>query len=266
MMNFGIRSFFKNRELIWQLSKREVSLRYSGSFLGVVWSFINPLMMLIVYSFVFGTVFGARWHGIDGDNSNFALLMFIGLLLHGLFAECLLKSTTLIIANTNYVKKVIFPLEILPWTVLGSAIFHFMAGLVVLLILQVILIGRIEVTVCLLPIIVLPYVIGLMGISWFAAALGVYFRDLTQIGGTISSVMLFLSPIFYSVDTIPEQYRGYILMNPLTSVIEQSRNVIVYGKYPEMMPILYICSVSAILYILGILFFNKTRKGFSDVL
>lgn len=265
-MNFGVRSFFKNRELVWQLSKREVSLRYSGSFLGVIWSFINPLMMLIVYSFVFGTVFGARWHGGDGDNSNFALLMFIGLLLHGLFAECLLRSTTLIVANANYVKKVIFPLEILPWTVLGSALFHFIAGLIVLLILQVILLGKIEPTVFLLPLIVFPYAIGLMGISWFAAALGVYFRDLTQIGGTISSVMLFLSPIFYSTDTIPERYRGYILANPLTSVIEQSRNVIVYGKYPELLPMVYICIVAVVFYALGILFFNKTRKGFSDVL
>lgn len=265
-MDFGISSFFKNRELVWQLSKREVSLRYSGSFLGVIWSFINPLMMLIVYSFVFGTVFSARWHGVDGDNSSFALLMFIGLLLHGLFAECLLKSTTLILANTNYVKKVIFPLEILPWTVLGSAMFHFLAGLIVLLILQIILVGRIELTVFLLPIVILPYAIGLMGLSWFAAALGVYFRDLTQIAGTISSVMLFLSPIFYPISTIPEQYRGYILANPLTAVIEQSRNVIVYGKYPELLPMLYICTVAVIFYSLGILFFNKTRKGFGDVL
>ncbi len=265
-MDLGVRSFLKNRELIWQLSKREVSLRYSGSFLGVIWSFINPLMMLLVYSFVFGTVFGARWHGADGANSNFALLMFIGLLLHGLFAECLLKSTTIILANTNYVKKVIFPLEILPWTVLGSALFHFMAGLVVLLILQVILLGKIEVTIFLLPLVLLPYAIGLMGISWFAAALGVYFRDLTQIGGTISSVMLFLSPIFYSAETIPERYRGYILANPLTAVIEQSRNIIVYGRFPELLPMLYICLVGVVLYALGFLFFNKTRKGFSDVL
>lgn len=234
--------------------------------LGVFWSLLNPLLMLAVYSFVFGSVFSAKWAGAGASNSSFALLMFVGLLVHGLFAECLMKSTNLIVSNSNYVKKVIFPLEVLATTVIVSSLFHFFAGLVMLILLQFFMFGLPGWSILWLPIILAPYVIGLLGLSWFISALGVFFRDLSQLAGTLSSIMLFLSPVFYSRETIPEPYRHYMDLNPLTPIIEQSREVIVYGNAPDLFALLPVTGVFIVVYLVGFWFFSRTRKGFSDVL
>lgn len=263
---FGARSFIKSRELIWQLVRREISLRYSGSFLGIIWSFINPLAMLMVYSFVFGTVFKARWGTVATESQDYTILLFVGMLIHGLFAECLGKSATLIVANSNYVKKVIFPLEILPWTIIGAALFHFLTGLIVLMGLQLILTGGLQWTLVYLPLILIPFVLFLMGLSWFVSALGVFFRDIAQVVGMITAVMMFLSPVFYSIESIPERFRPYMMANPLTLVIEQSRQVLIYGLQPDLHALLILGLVGIFTCGTGLWFFNKTRKGFSDVL
>lgn len=263
---FGVSSFWTGRELIWQLARREVSQRYSGSFLGIVWSFINPLALLLVYNFVFGTVFKARWGGVATETQDYTILLFSGMLIHGLFAECLSKSAPLILANSNYVKKVIFPLEILPWTIIGAALFHFATGLIVLSVIQVLLTGSLQWTLLYLPLIVIPYVLFLVGLSWFVSALGVFFRDIVQIVGMLVAVMMFLSPVFYSIEAVPERFRSYMLANPLTLVIEQTRQVLIYGAPPDPQVLLIISLIGIITSGLGLWFFNKTRKGFSDVL
>ncbi len=262
---FGVSSIWKHRELIRQLIRREIDLRYSGSFLGIVWSFINPLAMLLVYAFVFGSVFGARWGG-GAANEDYTVLLFTGMLFHGLFAECLGKATTLIVSNSNYVKKVIFPLEILVWTTIGAALFHFMTGLIVLSGIQIFLNGEIKWTIVFLPLIVFPFVIFLAGLSWTVAALGVYFRDVSQMINMVISVMMFLSPVFYSVESVPERYRQYMLANPLTLVIEQARAVLVYGAFPDWGAVAIIYCIGVVTGVCGLWFFNKTRKGFGDVL
>lgn len=262
----GTKSFWKNRELIWQLSRREISLRYSGSFLGIIWSFITPLAMLVVYSFVFGTVFKARWGTAATDSQNYTVLLFVGMLCHGLFAECLSKSATLVVSNSNYVKKVIFPLDILPWTIIGAALFHFLTGLIVLCGLQLTLTGQLNWTLAYLPLIILPFILILAGLSWMVAALGVFFRDITQLVGMLTAIMMFLSPVFYSIQSIPDQFRPYMLANPLTLVIEQSRRVLIYGTAPEWHTLAIILLVGIISAGLGLWLFNKTRRGFSDVL
>ncbi|QJP07255.1 ABC transporter permease [Pseudomonas multiresinivorans] len=263
---FGIQSFRKNHELIWQLSRREISLRYSGSFLGIIWSFINPLAMLMVYSFVFGTVFKARWGAVATDSHNYTVLLFVGMLFHGLFAECLAKSTTLIVGNSNYVKKVIFPLDILPWTVIGAALFHFLTGLIVLSGLQLFLTHELNWTVVYLPMILIPFILFLVGLSWLVSALGVYFRDINQVVGMVTAIMMFLSPVFYSIESIPEKFRPYMLANPLTLVIEQGRQLLIYGSAPTLEATLTISAIGLLSALLGLWFFNKTRRGFSDVL
>ena len=262
----GASSFWKSRELIWQLARREISLRYSGSILGILWSFINPLALLLVYSFVFGTVFKARWGGAETGTQDYTVLLFIGMLFHGLFAECLSKSAPLIVSNSNYVKKVIFPLEILPWTIIGAALFHFATGLIVLCIIQLALTGSLHWTLFYLPLIIAPFVLLLAGLSWFVSALGVFFRDIVQLVGMVVAVMMFLSPVFYSIQAVPEHYRPYMLANPLTLVIEQARQVLVYGLPPDPRILLITMLIGIVTCGLGLWFFNKVRKGFADVL
>lgn len=261
---FGISSFRKHRDLIRLLVRREIDLRYSGSFLGGVWSFINPLAMLLVYSFVFGSVFGARWG--SAGNEDYTVLLFTGMLFHGFFAECVGKATTVIVSNSNYVKKVIFPLEILVWTIVGAAAFHFLTGLMVLSAIQFFVMGGVKWTILFLPLILFPFALFLAGLSWVIAALGVYFRDMSQIVNMLIAVMMFLSPVFYSVQSVPEIYRGYMQANPLTLVIEQARKVIVYGMPPDWESIAIISCIGLLTCVFGLWFFNKTRKGFGDVL
>ncbi|WP_308874173.1 ABC transporter permease [Thiothrix subterranea] len=191
-------SVWRNRQLIWQMSKRDVLGRYRGSMIGMAWSFFNPLFMLAVYTFVFSVVFESRW-GVDTGESrgSFAVILFAGLVVHGLLAECVNRAPGLILSNANYVKKVVFPLEILPWVTLVSALFHTGISLLVLLIAELLLMQHVPWTVLLLPLVWLPFVMGIMGISWFLAALGVYVRDVAQITGLLTTVLLFMSPVFY---------------------------------------------------------------------
>ncbi|MFN3786333.1 MAG: ABC transporter permease, partial [Thiothrix sp.] len=176
------------------MSKRDVLGRYRGSMLGMVWSLVNPLLMLAVYTFVFSVVFQARW-GLDTTerHGSFAVVLFAGLVVHSLLAECVNRAPSLILANANYVKKVVFPLEILPWVTLVSALFHTGISVLVLLMAEFILMQHVPWTVLLLPLVWLPFVIGIMGLGWFLAALGVYVRDVAQITGLITTVLLFMS-------------------------------------------------------------------------
>ncbi len=261
-----IRSLLVNRQLIVQMTKREVAGRYQGSILGLAWSFFNPLFMLAVYTFVFSVVFQARW-GIGSDSkTEFALILFGGLIIFNLFADCISRAPTLIMANTNYVKKVVFPLEILPWVVLGSALFHGAISLLVWLAAYVAFFGMPHLTVLYLPLIILPFRLFIMGVSWTLASLGVYLRDVSQFIGILITVMMFLSPIFYPVTALPEAYRHFLYVNPLTSVIEQTRAVLFWGKAPNFSMLGIFLVVGATIAWLGFAWFQKTRKGFADVL
>ena len=260
-------SFWRNRELILALTKREVVGRYRGSVMGLAWSFFNPILMLLVYTFVFSVVFKARWT-VGGDDSQtaFAIMLFVGMLVHGLFAECLNRAPGLIVSNVNYVKKVIFPLEILPWVALGSALFHAAISLVVLLVAQLILTQQLVWTALLFPCVLLPLVFVTMGFAWFLAGLGVYVRDVGQITGMVTTVLLFLSPVFYPVSALPERYQAWLYMNPLTFIIEESRNTLVYGKVPDIGEWGVRLAGGMVIAWCGFVWFQKTRKGFADVL
>ena len=261
-----IASLWRNRNLIQAMVKREVLGRYRGSALGVLWSFFNPVFMLIVYTFVFSVVFRARWNSGSDSKTEFALVLFAGLIVFNLFAEAINRAPALIISNVNYVKKVVFPLEVLPWISLGSAFFHFLISLSVWLIGYFLLFGIPPLTVVYLPLILLPLVLLTMGLSWLLASLGVFLRDVTQLIGIVTSVLMFLSPIFYPVSALPEQYQNLIFMNPLTVVIEQVRAVLFWGKNPEFGALALYFVISAITAWLGFAWFQKTRKGFADVL
>ena len=259
-------SLWRNRELIKASAKREVLGRYRGSFLGLLWSFFNPLFMLAVFTFVFSVIFQARWGGGSGSKTEFALVLFAGLLVFNLFAECINRAPGLILSNANYVKKVVFPLEILPFVGLLSALFHALISLGVWLIAYTFFFGIPHHTVLYLPLVLLPFCLFLMGLSWALASLGVFLRDVSQFIGVLTTALMFLSPIFYPVTAFPEDYRYILYINPLTPVVEQARDVLFWGKTPDFYLLGVYWLVTLGIAWLGFAWFQKTRKGFADVL
>ena len=261
-----VASLWRSRSLIKALIIREVLGRYRGSFMGILWSFFNPLFMLSVYTFVFSVVFKARWNSGSESKTEFALVLFAGLIIFNLFAECINRAPSLILGNVNYVKKVMFPLEILPWVSLGTSLFHSIISLSVWLVAYVAFFGTPHPTVFFLPLIFVPFVLFICGLSWILASLGVYLRDVSQLIGIITTVLMFLSPIFYPASALPEKYRYLLFLNPLTPVIEQTRDVLFWGKAPDFSQLGICLVVATIIAWLGFAWFQKTRKGFADVL
>ena len=261
------KSLWGNRQLILQLTKREVIGRYKGSMMGLTWSFFNPVFMLTVYTFVFSVVFKSRWV-IDSDESKtqFSVILFVGMIVHGLFAEVLNRAPTLILSNVNYVKKVVFPLEILPVIAMGASLFHSVISLMVLLVAFVIFNGYLQITVFYIPFVLLPLIILTMGLAWVLASLGVFLRDVGQTIGIIITVLMFLSPIFFPVSAMPVEFRPWLMLNPLTFIIEQAREVLIWGRAPDWFGLFIYNLVGLLVAWIGYAWFQKTRKGFADVL
>jgi len=261
-----VATLWRNRSLIHASAKREVLGRYRGSILGLMWSFFNPLFMLAVYTFVFSEVFKARWSTGSESKSEFALVLFAGLIVFNLFAECINRAPGLILSNPNYVKKVVFPLEILPFVGLLAAAYHMLISLSVWIVAYVILSGLPHATVLLLPLIVLPFALFIMGLSWALASLGVFLRDVSQLIGVVVTTLMFLSPIFYPASALPETYRHILYFNPLTPVIEMTREVLYWGKQPDLALLGIYWLATVLIAWLGFAWFQKTRKGFPDVM
>jgi len=256
-----------HRKLIKKMAWREVASRYKGSILGLLWSFINPILMLIVYTFVFSIVFQAKWGVVAGESkTNFALILFVGLTIHGLLAEVLNRSPGLILSNVNYVKKVVFPLEVLPVITLMAALFHSSISIIVLLIASVALNGDLPWTVIFIPLVIFPLATLVIGVAWMLAALGVFVRDIGQTIGIITTMMLFMAPVFFPLSAVPEKYHPFILSNPLTFIIEQAREVLIFGRVPNWSGLAIYMLIAFGIAWLGYAFFQKTRKGFNDVL
>ncbi len=256
-----------NRYLIQQMIKHEVIGRYKGSVMGVMWSLIHPLFLLAIYTFVFSVVFKARWSvDVHETKSQFAILLFVAMIIHTLFAETLMKAPTLILNNVSYVKKIVFPLEILPIVSIGTALFHALISLFVLITFFVVMNGYLHCTIFLLPLIILPLIILTLGFAWLLASLGVFVRDVAQPIGMLMTVLLFASPVFYPVSALPAYIQPWILLNPLTFIIEQSREVVVFGNYPNWIGLAIYYFISIVIAWLGYNWFQKTRKGFANVL
>lgn len=262
------KSLWRNRQLIAQMTKREVAGRYKGSAMGLAWSFFNPVFMLVVYTFVFSEIFKARWGGIGGDDSKtqFALVLFVGMIVLNLFSEVFNRAPGLILANVNYVKKVVFPIEILPVIAMLVALFHSLISLGVLLIAFAVFNGYLHWTAVFIPLILLPLVIITIGLAWILASLGVFLRDVGQLVGIISTVLMFLSPVFYPLNAVPERFRPIIMANPLTFIIEQAREVLIWGHLPNWIGLGGYTLAAAAIAWAGYAWFQKTRKGFADVL
>ena len=262
-----VKRLWHYRQLILQMTKREVLGRYKGSIMGLAWSFFNPLFMLIIYTFVFSEIFKSRWGGINNeDNSkpHFALILFVGMIVFNLFSEILNRAPGLIVSNVNYVKKVIFPLEILPVISIGAALFHSLVSLCVLFFGFTLLNGYLHWTALLIPLTLLPLIIFSMGLSLILASLGVFLRDVGQTIGIVTTVLMFLSPIFYPVNAVPERFRTLIMLNPLSFIVEQARGVLL-GQLPNWIGLGVYTLIAIATTWGGYAWFQKTRKGFADV-
>lgn len=251
--------------LVVQMAKRDVAGRYRGSFAGLFWSFFNPLLMLVIYTFVFGVIFKARWPGQNTGHLGFAVILFAGLNINTLFAECANRATTLIVENTNYVKRVVFPLETLSWSVLGAALFHLLISTIALLIIELIAKGSIPWTVVFFPIVVAVFLPFVAGTIWLLASFGVFLRDIKQAVMIVTTALMFLAPIMYPMTMIPAQFRFFMYLNPLTVIALASHNVLVFGRPPVWQHLGLYALASCLFAWAAFVWFEKTRKGFADV-
>lgn len=249
------------------MTKRDVIGRYKGSVMGVMWSLFNPLFLLGIYTFVFSVVFKARW-GTDLPESKwqFAILLFVGMIVHSLFSETLNRAPGLILSNVSYVKKIVFPLEILPVVAIGAALFHALVSVLVVVVAFVLINGYLQWSIVFLPIILLPLIILTLGVAWGLASLGVFLRDVAQPIGMIMTVLLFASPVFYPITALPEQIRPWLMLNPLTFIIEQARAVLIFGQIPDWTGLAIYSLVAMGIAWTGYVWFQKTRRGFANVL
>lgn len=262
-----LRDILIHRHLIRQFAVRDIVGRYKGSWLGMVWSLINPLVMLVIYTFVFSVVFKMKWGQAGSDShSGFAINLFAGLVVFNVFSECVLRSPALIVANPNYVKKVVFPLQILPITILGSALFFAGINTLLVLIANFVVNRTICVTALCFPLAVVPLVLMTLGLTWFLASLGVYLRDLVHVVAIVTQILFYLTPIFYPMSAVPERFQVVMQFNPLTHLAEAARQTLLWGTWPSWHWLAGVTVFAAVIAQLGYAWFMKTKRGFADVI
>lgn len=251
--------------MVWELSKREVLARYRGSMLGLCWSFSQPLLLLAIYSVVFGIIFDAKWSAAESGDAPFALILFAGLVVYSLFAECVARAPMLVLAQPTYVKKVVFPLEILPWVAMASAMFHAVISLTALVLIQALVGSLAGPAILAIPFVLIPAILFTLGLTWFLAALGVFFRDAVHTVSLFTTVVLFMSPVFYPMSALPEPLRSIAWLNPLALVIEDLRAILFVGTQPHWLALTGSAVLGLMMAAAGFLWFEKTRPGFADV-
>ncbi len=251
--------------LVVKLARRDVAGRYRGSYAGLFWSFFNPLLMLAIYTFVFGVIFKSRWNAQATSHFQYAMVLFAGLNISAFFSECANRATTLVIENSSFVKRVVFPLETLAWSTIGSALFHLFVSTIVLLVASPFFMGGVAWTVILFPVVVACFLPFVAGSVWLLASLGVYLRDLRQVVGIVTTALMFLSPILYPKTLIPIQFRDWLYLNPLTVIAEASQDTLIWGRPPAWSHLGVYVLVSGLFAWLAFAWFEQTRKGFADV-
>ncbi|WP_334130735.1 ABC transporter permease [Silanimonas lenta] len=254
------------RSLVWELTKRDILGRYRGANFGLLWSIISPFLMLSIYTFAFGTVLGGRWPEVESGGASFAIVLFAALIVHGFFAECLVKAPALVAGQPALVKRVVFPLDVLPWPMILSAGFHTLANLLVFLLLQIILDGRVHLTALWFPVVLAPLALAALAVGWALSALGAYLRDIGQITPLLSVALLFLSTAMVPISVMPDQYRWLFSVNPLSFIMEQSRDVLVRGLAPDFAGLAFYALTAFLVAVLARALFDRLRKGFADVL
>jgi lipopolysaccharide transport system permease protein len=263
----ALRGIWKGRTLLNQLARRNIETRYKGTLIGLVWMVVTPLVMLAVYTFVFGIVFKMRWGAVFGNsNTAFALILFCGMAVFNIFSESVNGSIGIVTGNPNYVKKVVFPLELLPVSAVLSGCFFGLVWIGILFLATVLFLHRFSPVAVCLPLIFLPLLLLSCGIAWLVASLGVFFRDLAHVIGVALQALFFLTPIFYSVEMVPESFKPILLVNPLTWIVQSARQVLMYEQWPDWSALAIVTLLSVVVFQLGYFWFMKTKRGFADVL
>ena len=257
-------TLIENSQLIQQLSTRDWQLRIRNSFLGALWLVIQPLLLLVMYSFVFGVIFKSRWP--DSNGVHFIFIFYSGYLVHNFIADTVIRSTPSIVHNSNFVKKVVFPVEVLPWSFMVSNLFNFMINVALVLTLFLFTYGHIPVTVLFLPVLLVPLTLFIMGFSLLAASINVYVRDLENLMNLLFVMLLFGTPIFYTLETVPDPYDMLMKLNPLCFFVESMRAILCFGKLPELLSFTRATALHGVFYCMSLLVFRKLRKGFGDLL
>lgn len=257
---------FRQRSLIGILTWREIAGRYRGALLGVAWAIVTPLLMLAVFTLVFGVVLQSRWPAAENQGMGmFALQLLAGLLLHGVLAESFGRAPALIVQQTNYVNKVVFPLEALAWVATLSAVFHGVVGLALLWLINGMWGTGFSVTQLALPLVVAPYLLLLVGLTLLFSSLGVYLRDLQQIVGSLVMVCMFLGPVLFPRSNMPDSFQDWLLLNPLTVPVEQFRQVLFHEAWPDWLQLAGYAGVALMIYVFGTGVFSVLKRGFADV-
>ena len=260
-----LQTLYVHRGLVWRLTQREVLSKYRGSLFGVAWSLLLPLFMLAVYTFVFTEVFEARW-GVQQQNKGaFALAIFSGLIFYTCFAECAVKAPGLLLANTSFITKVVFPLELLPVVSVLSTLFNAFTSLLVLAAGVWFVNGYIPMTFPYAFLMLLPLAVICLGMSWILSATGIYIRDIGLIIAPLTTAMLFLVPVLYPLEQVPERWRDVVQANPMAYLIESARGATILGGVPDLHAFLGLLAASLLFAIVGYMAFNKARGGFADV-
>jgi lipopolysaccharide transport system permease protein len=252
-------------ELILSLARRELVARYRGSFLGIVWALLTPVVMIAIFTFIFAGIFGARF-GVNGSTWDYALYLFCGLLPWTMFQDTLVQSATTIVNHSNLVKRVVFPLETLPIAQALSSLGNQLFGTVALLIAIVIMHQELHLTILWLPALIIPQLLFTLGAAWLIAALGVFLRDIAQGISLILSAWMFLTPIIYPESIVPDRYRVFININPFTALVRSYRRILLEGAAPDWTGLAYFTGVALISFLFGYWWFARTRKNFADVI
>ena len=265
-----LRTAWRNRELLSQLSRREIAGRYRGSHLGVLWALLTPMMTLAVFTLVFGAMHHNRWAGSRYDGVlAFPMNLFIGIILFGVFSEVANRAATLITTNPNFVKKAVFPLELLSVSALAGSLVHALMTLLIQFAVVFYALGHIPPTALLLPLVFIPASLITVGVCWFLAAMGVFFRDLSSAVGPVIQLLFFMTPIVYPM-TIFRQYpaaeTAVRLLNPFVTIVESARLMVIEGKLPDFAALAWVTLASAIIAIAGYAIFMKVRRYFADAM
>jgi lipopolysaccharide transport system permease protein len=262
------RTVWQHRDITLHMIRREIAGRYIGSMLGAAWAIIQPLILLCVFTFAFNVVFRSRWISpvAAGEETSFAVAMFLGYIIFNLFSEPVNRAPSLVLGHANYVKRTIFPLEILPIIAVGSALFNAAMAFLVWVVLLILVQQGVPWTILFLPAIVLPLVLMVIGLALLLASLGVFVRDLVQVMAPATMALLFLSPVFYPVSAVPPHIQAWMYANPLTGIIEEARRVTIFGELPDLALLAANTLFGLAVAHLGYLWFMRTRRGFADVL
>jgi lipopolysaccharide transport system permease protein len=255
------------RHLTWQLARRGIINRYRGSYLGFLWPFLTPLLMLLIYTFVFSGMFKMRWGtNLQGGHADFALTMLCGLIPFTVFSEVVTGAPGLIIQHASYVKKIVFPLEILPVSVLIASLVHAGFSMVILLLGLSVLAQVPGWAVVYLPLVLGPLILLTLGLGWFFSALGVFVRDMGQAVAVFANMLFFLTPIFYPIEGVPEEFRGILEVSPLSAIVDSLRCVLLWNRAPSWEWLGYAAATSLIIYAAGYYFFVRSKPAFADVI